>query len=382
MKNPALIKNKLFSFRRVLLTATMFGFTLMVFPTPSAGTQVEISTNITSYPQGWPTPKYRLDAVDGGVVLKHGDGPNRCDELGARDVWVWKHAGIYYMHYDGAAPKGWLTCLATSKDLVNWTKHGAVLDLGEKGRPDSATASYGTTFWDGHKWQMFYLGSPNCSPPPDRVPMSPYLCLKAESDSPSGPWHKQYDVTPLRLGGMNTVNASPGYIIHTGDEYRMFFSGAGYIGIARTRNLDASWQMDPQPALPARERIENTTIYFEPASQTWWLFTNHIGDGSTDAVWVYWTKDLEHWNTDDKAVVLDGRNCTWSKTIIGLPSVVKVGRRLALFYDGNPDPKDKWHMNRDIGLAWLNLPLVPPAESPSSNRSGHIQTADGTRQQP
>ena len=37
------------------------------------------------------------------------------------------------LHYDGAGPKGWLACLATSKDLVNWTKHEPVLDFGAQG---------------------------------------------------------------------------------------------------------------------------------------------------------------------------------------------------------------------------------------------------------
>jgi hypothetical protein len=80
----------------------------------------------------------RLDAQDAGVVMKHGDGPNRCDYLGARDVWVWESGGTYYMHYDGAGPKGWLACLATSKDLINWTKFGPVLQLGKPGEDDSA----------------------------------------------------------------------------------------------------------------------------------------------------------------------------------------------------------------------------------------------------
>jgi len=50
----------------------------------------------------------RLDARDAGVVMKHGDGPNQCDYLGARDVWVWANNATYYMPYDGAGPEGWL----------------------------------------------------------------------------------------------------------------------------------------------------------------------------------------------------------------------------------------------------------------------------------
>ena len=52
-----------------------------------------------SYPDGRPTPKYRLDAQDAGVVLRHGDGPKHCDQLGARDVWGCESGGTYYVHY-------------------------------------------------------------------------------------------------------------------------------------------------------------------------------------------------------------------------------------------------------------------------------------------
>lgn len=114
--------------------------------------------------------------------------------------------------------------------------------------------------------------------------------------------------------------------------------------------------------MPLEEQIENSSLYFEPANKTWFLFTNHIGlqgHEYTDAVWVYWTKDLNKWSATDKAVVLDDRNCTWSRTCIGLPSVVPVGKHLAIIYDG-PGGKSKSHMKRDVGLAWLEFPLIPP----------------------
>ena len=98
---------------------------------------------------GRPAAKYRLDAKDHGVVLRHGDGPGRCDIRGARDVWVFEAEGIYYMHYDAAGRKGWLSALATSKDPIHWQKKGPVLELGKAGENDSASASYGTTFYNG-----------------------------------------------------------------------------------------------------------------------------------------------------------------------------------------------------------------------------------------
>jgi predicted GH43/DUF377 family glycosyl hydrolase len=201
--------------------------------------------------------------------------------------------------------------------------------------------------------------------------------MKARSTSSTGPWTKQKEVIPFQAkpNTYYSVTASPGQIVKQGDEFLMFFSAAvdhpirRTLSIARTKNLDGPWTLNPEPILPATEQVENSSLYFEPANQTWFLFTNHVGlDGFeyTDAVWVYWSKDLNHWDPAHKAVVMDRSNCTWSKHIIGLPSVIRVGDRLALLYDGNAEAKMpvgvKSHMNRDIGLAWLPLPLVPPAE--------------------
>jgi len=340
-----------------------------------------VSSLQADYPDGRPVATLRLEAKDQGVVLRHGDGPGECDKLGARDIWVFKAGGTYDMHYDGAGPRGWLTCLATSTDLVHWTKRGPVLDFGKPGEDDCASASYGVTYFDGRMWHMFYLGTPNASPAPDLIPSFPYLTMKARSQSPVGPWTKQREVVPFRCTP-NTyydVTASPGQIIRRGEEYLMFFSAASNdsrgtrrtISIARTKNLNGPWRVDPQPIVPPAEQVENASLYFEPANRTWFLFINHIGLEDVeyaDAIWVYWSKDVNKWNPDDKAIVLDGRNCAWSKKCIGLPSVVKVKNKLAILYDA-PGGSSKSHMRRDVGLAWLRLPLRPPATVPYAGRN-------------
>ena len=331
-----------------------------------------VAGGVTVYPDGRPAATLRMEAKDQGIVLKHGDGPGECDRLGARDVWVYEAGGTYYMHYDGAGPKGWLACLATSTDLVHWTKKGPILDFGKSGEDDSASASYGVTYFDGKAWHMFYLGTPHASPAPDLVPSFPYLTMKAQGKSPAGPWVKQPEVVPFRTkpNTYYSATASPGHIIRQGDEYLMFFSASTgrpilrTLGIARTKDLNGPWTIDPQPIAPPEEQIENSSLYFEPANNTWFLFTNHIGlEGHeyTDAVWVYWSKDPNRWGARNKAVVLDGKNCPWSKKCIGLPSAVKVGNRLAVLYDA-PGGTSKSHMKRDIGLAWLELPLSPPKQ--------------------
>ncbi len=318
------------------------------------------------YPDGRPVAVLRMEAKDQGVVVKHGDGPDKCDYLGAREALIFEENGVYHLFYDGAGPKGWLACLATSKDLKTWEKKGPILEFGKPGEEDSAAACSPWVHHDGKEWHMFYLGTPNATRAPDFVPSLPYLTMKARSKSLAGPWIKQPDVVPFRCkpNSYYSHTASPGHIVKQGDEYLMFFSASmkRTLGIARTKDLNGPWTLDPQPIVPPEEQIENSSLYFEPSNQTWFLFTNHIGldrDEYTDAVWVYWTKDLNQWDPADKAVVLDGKNCTWSKKCIGMPSVIKVGNRLAVFYDASGGTSTS-HMNRDLGLAWLELPLSPP----------------------
>ena len=326
----------------------------------------------TSYADGRPQAQLRLEAVDFGPVLRHGD---EVDRYGARDVFVFEHSGKYFMHYDAAGEVGWLCALATSDDGVNWTKRGAVLELGKPGTPDSASASFGTVFRSAQtppNWHMFYLGTPNVSEP-GKVPAFPYQTLKARAQNPEGPWVKQPEVMSVAAvpGTFYADTASPGQVLEHGGEYLMFFSAAERVGsgtkrtlgLARTPDLNSAWTVDTEPLLPVDEQIENSTLYFEPTSSLWFLFTNHIGihpdtlEEYTDAVWVYWSPDLTRWNPECKAVVLDGQNCIWSPNILGLPSVVKIGSRLALYYDGYTG-EALWHMERDIGLAWLDLPIM------------------------
>jgi hypothetical protein len=221
---------------------------------------------------------------------------------------------------------------------------------------------------------MYYLGTPKASAAPDFIPAFPYLTLKARSDSPVGPWIKQYELTPFstKPDTWMSATASPGQIIRHQGELVMFFSASTdypivkrTLGIARTTHPEKPWRVDPKPILPPDEQIENSSLHFEPSLNTWFLFTNHIGVNAsgvefTDAVWVYWSADPLVWNPGNKAVVLDGTNCQWSKRCIGMPGVIAHGGKLAVLYDA-PGGDSTSHMRRDIGLAWLDLPLAIPS---------------------
>ena len=65
------------------------------------------------------------------------------------------------------------------------------------------------------------------------------------------------------------------------------------------------------------------------------------------------------WDAAHKDVVLDSTNCSWAKGAIGMPSVIAVKGKLALLYDA-AGGRSTSHMHRDIGLAWLTLPIKVP----------------------
>jgi len=342
--------------------------------------------NIAAQKEGYidkrPQAYHRMNAVDEGIVLRYGDGPDSCDVYGAREAIVNKDKGVYYLFYDGAGKDGWRACLAEGRDLKIWVKRGAILKLGEPGSDDAKSASAPWVIKEKDTWHMFYLGTPNTTPAPDRIPAFPYLTMKAHSKSLEGQWIKQYDVTPFppKEESFYTVTASPGFIVKTKKEYLQFFSGATQggngikrtLGIARTKDLNTSWTIDSLPVVSKEEQIENSSMYYDNTSKYWFLFTNHIGIDSnkteyTDAIWVYWSKDIDKWDAADKAIVLDSSNCSWSKGAIGMPSVIKKGNKLAILYDGF-EGFSTYHMKRNIGLAWLQLPLKIPAKETGSTK--------------
>ncbi|MHB9031825.1 MAG: glycoside hydrolase family protein [Anaerolineae bacterium] len=324
------------------------------------------------YPDGRPEAVLRLPARDQGVILSPGGAPGGYDDLCVREAIINRENGLYYLFYDGASEKGWVVNLAVSADLQHWEKKGPLLEMGRPGEGDRHAVSP-WVIREGGTWHMFYIGGVG-----EGVPTFPYLTFKASSQSLAGPWIKQPEVVPFRTrpGTYYSVTASAGHIIRDGGEYLQFFSattrrpGHPYVlrtlGLARTTDLDGPWTLDPEPILPVDEQIENSSLYYEPASKLWFLFTNHIGvepglDEYTDAAWVYWSPDLRRWDPRNKAVVLDGANCSWSQRSIGMPSVLPVGGRLAVFYDA-PGGTSTSHWGRSIGLAWLDLPLAVPSQ--------------------
>ena len=60
----------------------------------SKGSDIKPVDKVNVYEDNRPAAAYRLDTKDSVVVFRHGQGPDSCDYLGARDIWVWEDKGV------------------------------------------------------------------------------------------------------------------------------------------------------------------------------------------------------------------------------------------------------------------------------------------------
>jgi len=149
------------------------------------GSSLTPVTNPINYGDGRPYPAFRMDAVDQGMFLAYGQGPNQCDYLGAREALINYWNGKYYLYYDGAGPAGWVACVAESTDLITWSLKGPVIDFGAPGKADSACACSPWIIQDDTSlWHMYYLATLSLNG-------TPVASGGLQGDRAAGPWHTQ-----------------------------------------------------------------------------------------------------------------------------------------------------------------------------------------------
>ena len=339
---------------------------------------------------------------DHGIIIrpdKEGEPFFSVDGGGIREAIINRENGKYYLFYDGAIPGArpdsyWMACLAESEDLVHWKKLGRVLNVSPDGSGalDTRTATSPWVYFDGERWHMYYIGSPACSE--EGVPACPYYTLYASAGQLTGPWKKRIDEPGkekhvcfmTKPNSWMDFTASAGHVLENpnwqgpgdreNDRYIMYFSGsclppmerslgiATTTDLARTDDYDAPapnhWHIQPEPILPPEIDLENSSVYYEEANGTYFLFTNHIKDNSyTDAVYVYSSKDPFHWDPACGRILVDASNSAWAHGAIGMPTVIKTApNTLSIVYDG-VEGSGCGHLNRCIGLGTLPLPLKP-----------------------
>lgn len=349
----------------------------------------------------------KVDGVlDQGIVYRRsmpGESYYFLDGTVLREPMLFRDGERFLLYCDAGGPELIFTLmLAESRDLVHWKKLGPAQGPSCLEHPGADYRDWADFLHTGSPWIFeedgkYYMYTTTALGPRGQFMPLPYLCMVSVSDSMAGPWKKmnarpgcsKHICIPVRPGTWYSDTACAGSVIENpawkgekGRRYMMFFSSASYrglpqedpmslargVGIARTDDLLAGddwdktegnfWTVDPEPVIPLEDDVENATVWHEEETGRWYMFVNHVHASNTytDAVWVYWTDDPNHWDPENKAEVISSETCTWTHGAIGMPTVTRVGNRLAMVYDGSTAGNTS-HLERDIALAWLDLPL-------------------------
>ena len=312
----------------------------------------------------------------------------------------------FLLYYDALGPEATSITLrlAESDDFIPGNKLGPAQVPAVFEYPSADYRQFSNYLECGSPWFIeedgtFYMFNTSDTGPKGNFAPMPYYATLSFGPSLAGPWQKEtllpgrgkHIAIPVRPGTYYSDTACAGSVMENpawqGPEdrenrrYMMFFSAASChgkpgdyrslgrgVGIARSDCLTAAddydklegnfWEPDPAPIIPLEDDVENATLFHDADRGIWYLFVNHIDSSNTytDAIWVYWSEDPNRWDPNNKAEVLSSESCSWTHGAIGMPSVLRVGDRLAMFYDGSVNG-DTTHFNRNIALAYIDLPL-------------------------
>lgn len=323
------------------------------------------------------------------------------DGYGARDPFIMKDGGKYYMYYDASdVYQTWKTAVAIADHPKGpWKKSGLVEFTGtirpwEKDGCFCASTVFKHT--DG-KYYNFYLGAENYfgffgaqgnSDHKHKVPgfdtrsnlpngeARYYRLGLAVADNPLGPFKRLKGDGTLNASTFNdppvlskSTNPTPakrstgsamGTLLQKDGKYYYSFPFGGQAsgqswgnGIAEAASILGPWKELDKPIIPATESAENSGIIYEPNSGYYFQFANALapsakwsqysqcGKPSVGTV-MYWSKDLFNWNTENFRMLatVSNQNCT--KT------------------DPSIDPRIRQKYSGSVGLGF---PVLVPEEN-------------------
>jgi beta-1,2-mannobiose phosphorylase / 1,2-beta-oligomannan phosphorylase len=136
------------------------------------------------------TPDMRLLRRLPSPVLLPGAQPDDFDSLGIEDPRVTQIGGTFYMLYCGPTQGELNTirtrlCLATSKDLLHWEKHGPI-----PGSPDLYNNKDGVLFPEPINGKYYLLHRPWGKPWDREIGQQNYQIWLASAETPLGPWQE------------------------------------------------------------------------------------------------------------------------------------------------------------------------------------------------
>ncbi|MCP4545971.1 MAG: family 43 glycosylhydrolase [bacterium] len=277
------------------------------------------------------------------------------DELHADAGKVLKWGDTYYLFYQGVdSNHNYRIGLATSTDLVNWTKYGVILDLGSSGAWDEQMVYDPRPIRVEDRWIMFYGG----------VSGLEWKIGIAESDDLFN-WvkHTSNPVLEGTAGEFDAVGILNPSVVYQ-SAFKMWYVGRDSqgdksIGLAISEN-GITWQKYAgNPVLVGGQSPEWDTSYiwapYVVADQYGYrMWYDGADEDNVRRIGLATSTDGITWQKHSDNPVLDlGSEGEWDGNGVANPFFMRGQDREYLFYDGKSD-------NWEIGLAFrdVNIPQV------------------------
>jgi Concanavalin A-like lectin/glucanases superfamily/Glycosyl hydrolases family 43/PKD domain len=276
--------------------------------------------------------------------------------LGHTEPDVIKVGDTFYMYYRNDATKGASISVMSSTDGLNWVERGTVLTNSSSGW-DSAEVIAPSVYFDGSTYYLYYEAD-NANTPGKRA------IGVATASSPTGPFTKHsgnpilqpteawegHSSSVYGIVGTPVITKGPNGIFYL--FYHGFKSGADRVGVAYSNNPLGPWNKEPNnPILdlgPSGSwddaKVAPSSVYFDGATKVMVFYEGFNGNQEPIINWRIGIADGSIDSADGRIKSLTRRGApainlgaegSWDDTTVQLPSVIRIGDELWVYYSGN-----------------------------------------------
>lgn len=303
-----------------------------------------------------PPPQTGWTRYASNPILQKG-GAGQWDDEGVAAKSIVKSGDTWYMYYQGDGGASAVKIgLATSTDLIHWTKHPAnpILDVGAGGSWESSWVGMPNVIKEGDVWHMFYEGSDGVNSKIGHATSADGITWVKDVGNPvlsigaAGQWDDTYTGTPslFKIGAM----------------WFLYYVAARFpptdeTGIAFAYSLDGPWEKcwkNPILQLGAAATwndSKHSGTFIMSHGNNFLLFTSGY-DGADWAIgYSISYNGLDFVECDDNPI-LQKNGAGWESTDVQLPIVVRSGDTYYMFYSGNDGT------NFSVGFATKEVSLL------------------------
>jgi predicted GH43/DUF377 family glycosyl hydrolase len=282
--------------------------------------------------------------------------PSKPILLGHTEPDVIKVDNAFYMYYRNDTTNGASINVMSSIDGLNWVELGPILTNSSSGW-DSAEVIAPSVYFDGNTYYLYYEADDASAPGKRAIGV-------ATATSPTGPFTK-YSGNPVLESTLHWEGVmSSGYgivgtpVITRASNgifylfYHGFSDGADNIGVAYSNNPLGPWKKEPNnPILglgPSGSwddtKVAPSSVYFDGATKVMVFYEGFNGKQEPIINWRIGIADGTIDSADGSIKSLTRRGApainlgapgSWDDTTVQLPSVIRVGDELWVYYSGN-----------------------------------------------